>query len=57
MKYVDNMTDAALAAFTAEIAALDAAYADADLEYQPPSDDWEYEMETLRRAALNRGRP
>jgi hypothetical protein len=57
MKYVDNMTEAALAAFTAEIAALDAAYADADLEYQPPSDDWEYEMETLRRAALNRGRP
>jgi len=59
MKYRDNMTDAEKLAFMSEIDALSAAYADADKFYPlPPDDEWEDEMETLRRAALDhRGRP
>jgi hypothetical protein len=60
MKYRDNMTEAELRAFKAELDALDAAYASAaahDAAQPAPPDEWEDEMETLRRAALNRGRP
>lgn len=64
MKYRDNMTQAELDAFKAEINALDSAYASAaehDAQMQamhPVPDDWEDEGEYWRRAGLDsRGRP
>ena len=60
MKYHDNMTQAEIDAFKAEIDALDAAYASAaehDAQMQAP-DEWEDEGEYWRRAGLDsRGRP
>jgi hypothetical protein len=44
-----------------EAEALDAAYAGADafdaLRQEEPPEEWEDEMETLRRAGLSRGQP
>ncbi len=60
MKYRENMTETELRAFLREIDALDAAYASAaahDAAQPAPPDEWEDEMEILRRAALNRGQP
>ena len=60
MKYRDNMTPAERQALLDECNALDALYAaalDEALNFQPMPDEYEDEMETLRRAALNRGQP
>lgn len=62
MKYRDNMTEAELAQFKAEVDALDAAYASAAAhdaaQAQPIPDEWEDESEYWRRAGLDsRGRP
>lgn len=63
MKYRDNMTEEELAQFKRELQALDDAYAsaaehDAQLQAQNPTpEEWEDEMDTLRKAALNRGQP
>lgn len=61
MKYRENMTQAELAEFMAEINALDAVYASAaehDAQnMEPIPDEWEDEMAILRKAALNRGMP
>jgi hypothetical protein len=62
MKYRDNMTKEEMDRLMADVAALDAAYAaaaahDAAVAHDAPDDEWEDEMETLRRAALNRGQP
>jgi hypothetical protein len=60
MKWHPNMTEEQLREFMAEVNALDAAYAAAaqDDEKLPPlPEEWEDEMETLRRAALSGGRP
>ena len=63
MKYRDNMTKEEMDQLMGEVAALDAAYAAAAVHdaasgaYDAPDDEWEDEMETLRRAALNRGQP
>ena len=64
MKYRDNMTEAELAQFKAEINALDAAYEaaaahDAVVQAsQPMPDEWEDESEYWRKAGLDsRGRP
>jgi hypothetical protein len=61
MKYRENMTQTELKKFKAEIDALDAAYACAakyDAQNQEPMpDEWEDEMEILKKAALNRGMP
>ena len=61
MKYRENMTQAELAEFMAEINALDAIYASAyahDAQNMGPMpDEWEDEMAILRKAALNRGQP
>jgi hypothetical protein len=61
MKYSENMTKEELTQFMAEIDALDAAYAaaaehDAKIQGEMP-EEWEDEMELLRKAALNGGRP
>lgn len=44
-----------------EAEALDAAYAEADafdaLRQEEPPEEWEDEMETLRKAGLSRGQP
>ena len=62
MKYRDNMTKEEMDQLMGEVAALDAAYAAADayaaaVAHDAPDDEWEDEMETLRRAALSRGQP
>ena len=61
MKYRDNMTEAELAEFMKEVNELDALLASAhahDLENtEPMPDEWEDEMEILRKAALSNGKP
>lgn len=61
IRYRDNMTAQELAQFMAEVDALNAAYAAAAahdaLNTEPMPDEWEDEMDTLRRAALTRGQP
>ena len=61
MKYRENMTQAELSEFMAEINALDAVYASAaehDAQnMEPMPDEWEDEMSWLKKAALCRGRP
>ena len=63
MKYRDNMTEKELAQFKKELQDLDDAYASAaehDREMEalhPTPEDWEDEMELLRKAGLNRGQP
>jgi hypothetical protein len=62
MKWHPNMTEQQEAAFKAEIDAIDAAYADAAkldaLNAELIPEEYEDEMETLRRAALDsKGRP
>ena len=62
MKYHDNMTDDQLKAFIRVVdelheALTKAAEHDAQHSYPPPL-EWEDEMDTLRRAALNcKGQP
>ena len=61
MKYKDNMTSEEIAQFMNEINALNEALADADQiakNANPLPDEWEDEMQTLQRSALDsRGRP
>lgn len=63
MKYKANMTEEELTQFKKELQNLDDAYAsaaehDAKMQAQNPiPDEWEDEMETLRKAGLNRGQP
>jgi hypothetical protein len=60
MKYRDNMTPAELDRLMEEQNAFDALLTSAyehDKNAQPFPDEWEDEMETLRRAALSRGQP
>ena len=63
MKWNPNMTEQQLAEFKAQLDALDAAYASAaahDAAVQaahPMPDQFEDEMEILRKAALSRGQP
>ena len=59
IRYRDNLTAQKLAQFMAEIDALNTAYAAAHdaLHTEPMPDEWEDEMDTLRRAALNRDQP
>ena len=63
MKYRDTMTEEELAEFMREVDAIDALLTSAYEhdrkmeELHPTTEDWEDEMETLRKAALNRGQP
>lgn len=63
MRYRHNMTADELAQFKREHDALEAAYAAAaafdaaQALANPAPDEWEDEMELLRKAALNGGRP
>ena len=61
MKYRDNMTPEELAKLMEEVDAINALYIAAHehdaKNAQPIPDEWEDEMLTLQKAALNRGRP
>lgn len=56
MRYRDNMTAAEEAALLADLEHIEACYA-RQVENPEPPEDWEDEDDTLRRAALNCGRP
>ena len=61
MKYRDNMTEAELAEFMKEVnelhELLSSAYEHEAKNTEPTPEEWEDEMEILRRAALSNGRP